>query len=163
MQSNVQDPGRRGPVTSYVANPRAYFWISIGLFATSLLCDGFYVDGASPRAWSLGFGELLVGWYAALSGVYAWLANPLLLAAWITFRSKSALVSSLCTVAALCAMASFLLVHRIEVSEAGNTARIAGYGAGYWLWISSGLALLAGNVLRVIRPAGRIGGRVSSA
>jgi hypothetical protein len=152
MQSSLPEPGRRLPVTSQVANPRAYFWVSIGLFATSLVCDGFYVDGASPRAWSLGFGELIVGWYAALTGVYAWLANPLLLAAWITFRAKSALMSSLCTAAALCFMGSFLLVHRIEVSEAGNSARIAGYGAGYWIWISSGLVLLAGNMLRVVRP-----------
>ena len=89
-----------------MTNPRAYFWVSIGLFATSLVCDGFYVDGASPRAWPLGFGELIIGWYAALTGVYAWLANPLLLTAWLTFRAKSPLVSSLCTAAALCFMGS---------------------------------------------------------
>jgi hypothetical protein len=136
-------------VSSHLANPRTYRWMSIGLFLISLLCDGFYVDGGSPRAWSLGFGELIAGWYAALEGVYAWWANPLLLVAWITFRSRPPAVSSLCTVVALLAMGSFLSVHRIEVSEAGNSARIAGYGAGYWIWISSGLVLLAGNMLRV--------------
>jgi hypothetical protein len=134
-----------------MANPRNYCWISMGLFAISLLCDGFYVDGASPRAWSLGFGELIAGWYAALEGVYAWWANPLLLVAWITFRSKSPAVSTICTVAALLAMASFLLVHRIEVSEGGNSARITGYGIGFWIWILSGLVLLVGNTIRVIR------------
>ncbi len=161
MQSQIPEPGRRRPATSYVADPRILLWISMGLFATSLLCDGFYVEGASPRAWSLGFGELIIGRYAALTGVYAWLANPLLLTAWITFRSKSARVSLLCSVAALCFMLSFLLVHRIEVSEAGNSARIAGYGLGYWLWISSALVLLAGNMLRVIRQATSVGNRVS--
>jgi hypothetical protein len=151
MQSNLHVSGWWRSVTSHLANPRTYWWISLGLFAISLLCDGFYVDGPSPRAWSLGFGELIVGWYAALEGVYAWLANPLLLVAWITFRSKSPAVSSICTVAALWAMGSFLSVHRIEVSEAGNSARITGYGVGYWIWILCGFVLLAGNMLRVFR------------
>jgi hypothetical protein len=134
-----------------MTNPRIYWWVSVGLFAISLMCDGFYVDGASPRAWSLGFGELIAGWYAAAEGIYAWWANPLLLVAWITFRSKSPVVSSLCTVVALAAMVSFLSVHRIEVSEGGGSARISGYGVGYWIWILSGLALLVGNTIRVIR------------
>jgi hypothetical protein len=125
--------------------------MSLGLFAISLLCDGFYVDGPSPRAWSLGFGELIAGWYAALEGVYAWWANPLLLAAWMTFRSRSTIPSTLCSIVALGAMGSFLRIHRIEVSEAGNSARITGYGAGYWIWISSGLVLLAGNIIRRVR------------
>lgn len=134
-----------------LAEPKTYRRISIGLFAISLFCDGFYVDGPSPRAWSLGFGELIAGWFAAADGIKAWWANPLLLVAWLTFRSKSPLVSSLCTVLALWAMLSFLSVHIVPVSEATTYRHVVRYGIGYWIWIASGLALLAGNAIRVMR------------
>lgn len=125
--------------------------MSIGLYGICLICDGFYIDGPNPTAWSLGFGELIAGWFAAIDGVKAWYANPLLLVAWITFRSRSPAVSSICTLIALWDMASFQSVHKIVVSEAPTYAQITGYGVGYWIWILSAVALLAGNAIRVIR------------
>lgn len=47
--------------------------VSLLLFLASLPLDAFYIDRAdNPRAWSLGFGLLCIGWVAVFDGVPAW-------------------------------------------------------------------------------------------
>ncbi|HEV3343563.1 MAG TPA: hypothetical protein VG125_24540 [Pirellulales bacterium] len=111
---------------------------SMSLFVASLPQDAFYIDRADdPRAWSLGFGLLLVGWLAVLDGVPAWLANPAVLAAWILllvrFRRTALVMAALALLLAL----SFLLCDRVLTDEAGGRSRVTGYGSGYWCWVGS--------------------------
>jgi uncharacterized membrane-anchored protein len=121
---------------------------SLLLFLARLLLDAFYIDRPdNPRAWSLGFGLLLVGWLAVLDGVPAWLANPAVLCAWILlligFR-RAALVSA---GLALALALSFLRCHQVLTDSAGTYSRITGYGPGYWLWVSSMAAALVGGIV----------------
>ena len=44
-------------------------------------------------------------------------------------------------------MLSFLLTNKVMVSEAPTYADVAGYGLGYWLWLSSGATLLTGALV----------------
>jgi len=42
-------------------------------------------------------------------------------------------------------MLAFLFRHTIIADEAGNHKKIVGYGAGYWLWLTSaGLVIVSG-------------------
>jgi hypothetical protein len=42
-------------------------------------------------------------------------------------------------------MLAFLFRHTIIADEAGNYKKIVGYGAGYWLWLTSaGLVIVSG-------------------
>jgi hypothetical protein len=125
---------------------QALFWASIVLYAASLLTDGFYVAGRAPRAWSPGWGELLLGWVSLFEGTLAWLANPALFLGWFAYRSRRPRMAMACSCAALLLMVSFVFVKSVVVSEAPTYARVTGYGMGYWLWISSALCLLLGSL-----------------
>jgi hypothetical protein len=136
---------------SKVSRPlqRTLFWASIALYVASLLTDGFYVEGHNPRAWSPGWGELVLGWVSVFQGTPAWLANPALFLGWfasVSRRRRMAIVFS-CT--ALVLMVSFVFVKSVVVSEAPTFARVTGYGTGYWLWTLSALALLLGSLASV--------------
>lgn len=140
-------PNRRYRVTGRQALAVA---ASVLLFLVSLPLDAFYIDrAADPCAWSLGFGLLLVGWIAALDGVPAWLANPALLAAWISlligFRRTAVVSAALALLLAL----SFLLCQQVLTSEAGHYSRVSGYGYGYWFWVSSMAAAFLGSVVNL--------------
>lgn len=122
---------------------------SIILFVASLTQDGYYIAADNPRAWAPSFGLLLIGWIGVLQGIPAWLANPMLAAAWasIYFRSKGLVKLGLvCGVASLCFSLSFLKVDEIIANEAGGTSRITGYGPGYWLWIASIVTAIIGCI-----------------
>lgn len=108
---------------------------SILLFAASLTQDCFYIDRPeNPRAWSNGFGLLMVGWLGILTGVYSWLANPTLLVAWLAMWSPAHRTYAIGTAGiALLLTLSFLLHHDIMSDESGNRSKITAYGPGYWL------------------------------
>ncbi len=123
---------------------------SILLFVVSLTQDCFYIDRPdNPRAWSNGFGLLMVGWLGIFTGVYSWLANPTLLIAWLALwspvRRRYAIGAAS---VALFLTLSFLLHHDIMSDEAGNRSKITAYGLGYWLWIGSATLALIGSCLQ---------------
>ena len=66
-------------------------------------------------------------------------------AAWVfsfAGRNKIALVLG---IVALVLMLASLFRHTIIADEAGNYKKIVGYGAGYWLWLTSaGLVIVSG-------------------
>lgn len=73
--------------------------ISLALFIVSLGLPAYYTEGSSPDDWANSFGLLLIGWLGILFAVPAalcWLANPLILIAWITSfkRPKTTLILS---------------------------------------------------------------------
>jgi hypothetical protein len=125
--------------------------LSILLFVASLFLDAFYTSQENPRSWSLGFGLLVCGWLGLFDGIVAWLANPLLLAAWILLllRWPRGIWPLVFAVAALALALSFLRVDDLMVDEAGGRAMVTGYGPGYWVWMSS---MLVACVAALLKP-----------
>lgn len=120
--------------------------ISIALFILCLTNDGYYIAGPDPRAWAPGWGLFLFGWIGIFSGTVSWVANPLLLYAWVMFFLKRYRRSAMFAFGALVLMLAFLMSKTVVSSEAPTYSRIVGYGTGYWLWIASAAILLIGTL-----------------
>ena len=149
---------------------------SFGLFAVSLWFPAFCTE----RATGLGGGHepymgigaflLLFGCFGVITGGVGvtWLANPLLLFAWVismaawitamTSRSPRAsaalmvlvLLSLAFSALAVIFSASFQLFTEIIVNEAGGMNRICHRLPGYWLWLASTIVMLVGNGIQMI-------------
>ncbi len=116
--------------------------LSIIAFAVALTQDGFYIDDPDPKdlTWTLGLGLLVFGWNSVLSGEIAWMANPMLLLAWISYVIGKNQISLTFAVISLILMVTFRLRKKFISSEEASTfLKIIGYGPGYWLWLSSGV------------------------
>ncbi|MBI1374301.1 MAG: hypothetical protein GC159_16415 [Phycisphaera sp.] len=124
------------PWRSRVLTRRVLVTSSVLLFAASLTQDGFLISGENPRAWASCFGLLFFGWIGVLQGVFAWLANPLLISSWLLLKARRTR-SIMCALAALMFALSFLLYKEIVTDEAGGVSSITRYSAGYWLWVAS--------------------------
>jgi len=123
---------------------------SVVLFAVCLTQDGFYIEGANPRAWASALYLFLIGWLGLLSGTIAWFANPLLIAAWVLFWLRRYWIALALGAAALFCALSFLNVDTVVVSEAPTFAKVTGFGLGYWLWITSMIVITAGSGLALL-------------
>lgn len=78
------------------------------------------------------------------AGYAAWLANPIIVAAWFFYladRRSAALISA---VLALGLTLTFLGVATVPLSDKLGAVEIISYGSGYWLWIASAGILVAG-------------------
>lgn len=99
-------------------------------------------------------GELGSGLAVLFSGIFGfflcgacmtWIANPLLLVAWITFYTAKRISLVLNSLAVMIGL-SFLMFDEIIATEAGHYRKITGYALGYWLWLLSMVTLLLGNI-----------------
>jgi hypothetical protein len=79
-------------------------------------------------------------------GVFAWLANPLLLLSWILCLRGELRAALIISAAAVLFALSFLLHSTIVASEAPTYRAVTGYGVGYWLWLASMLIMAAGTL-----------------
>ena len=125
--------------------PKIITLVSVIVFAASLTQNGYYIPGENPKAWSPAFYSLLLGPIGLFAGIFEWLANPVLLAAWVfSFAGKNK-IALLLGIGASALMLAFRCRHTIIASEAPTYAKITGYGAGYWLWLTSaGLVIVSG-------------------
>jgi hypothetical protein len=100
---------------------------------------------------------LLLGPFGVFYGIFEWLANPVLLAAWVfSFAGKNK-IALLLGVVASALMLAFLFRHTTVASEAPTYAKIIGYGAGYWLWLTrAGLVMVSGATGLVKQRQGRL-------
>jgi hypothetical protein len=96
---------------------------------------------------------LLVGWMS-LGAInedpfvaLAWLANPLVLAAWILSFKRMNLMAVGAACAALTLSALFLLGHEVPVNEAGGISPRQ-HGPGYDFWLASMAIALAATLVR---------------
>lgn len=111
---------------------------SIGLFIASLFQDGFLIEGSNPRAWAPCFGLLLIGWIGIFQGNLTWLANPLILFAWLAYADARSRYQSIPFASlSLCFALSFMLYGKILSSEAGHYSKVTSLELGYWLWVAS--------------------------
>lgn len=125
--------------------------LSVVVYAAALVQEeAFCVDGQCanwPGYAILLFGALALGDNPAN---LAWLANPLLLVAWIaTWLGRRAL-AVIAGLAALALAVSFFFAGTVITNEAGIANPVTGMRLGYWLWLASGAmasvaALLAGK------------------
>jgi len=117
-----------------------------GLFILSLFFNCFCTDkGCRPSV-----DALVLGWAELFEGVFAWLANPLLIVSWILLgmNKRGGLILSL--VASLLSL-SFLFCHTIMEDEAGNMGAIKNLAPGYWLWVAGCIVTYVGIlVVRVM-------------
>jgi hypothetical protein len=121
--------------------------ISFAVFVASLTQKGFSTAGEEPGSWSPGLYLLLIGPLGFLAGVYEWLANPFLLAAWIfSWFGKQKIALPLALVA-IGLIVAFLFRQTMIVSEAPTYAKITGYAAGYWLWLTSAIIATIGTAI----------------
>ena len=119
---------------------------SVLLFVASLTQDAYYLAGDNPESWSASWVLLLMGWMGVFYGVITWLANPLLVLSWILCLRGELRAAVIVSAAAVLLALSFLLHSTIVTSEAPTYEAVAGYGAGYWLWLASMLIMAAGSL-----------------
>jgi hypothetical protein len=72
--------------------------------------------------------------------------KPLLWISWI-FIKRNLKLSLICSIISPLVCLSFLLFNRIIDDEAGHYNEIIGYKMGYWLWLTSSLVMLTGNLI----------------
>jgi len=98
----------------------------------------------------------LLGWAAIFSGAagFSWLANPLLIAAWLTLRRNLRTSMFLAVFAFLFAL-SFLLSGAIIDNEAGHVHQIIAYRAGYWIWVASSFTMVVGTFVLMLKRNNR--------
>jgi len=125
---------------------------SILLFALCMPMDAVCIEGACHdwQGWSaLSLGWYEIAWLGKISPVVslAWLANPVLLVAWVLlllrFWRAAAWAGTVATVMAL----GFSLGTRIVMTDWGGTSPITGHPAGYWVWVLSTAFAAAAGVL----------------
>ena len=93
--------------------------ISVLFYLVAMFTAPFRTGAPAPHPWADGWQVLLTGWMGVLVGIYAWLANPLVFAAWLLTARYRAQAVVLAGLALLFGM-SFLSQHQIAVDEAGN-------------------------------------------
>lgn len=111
---------------------------SVLLYLIALAFPGFYVVQGTEEAkpWIEGFWLLVFGLGAVFQGLVAWLANPLIFAAWFAIfkKNNTALVFS---VIGLGFALSFLFTRGSRFHDGSGMQTITGYAIGYWLWVAS--------------------------
>ncbi|OXI16063.1 hypothetical protein CFB43_37155 [Burkholderia sp. AU15512] len=118
--------------------------ISVALYLVAMFTAPFRTGAPAPHPWADGWQVLLTGWMGVLAGIYAWLANPLVFAAWLlTVKRHRAQAVVLAGLALLFGM-SFLSQHQIAVDEAGNVEPVHLDAIGYWCWLASFAAAAVG-------------------
>lgn len=94
---------------------------------------------------------MLVGWLGLFMGYFEWIANPLLLTAWIClWIRKPGYAASFA--AGACAIAvAFVFRDKILINEAGHIGKVISLDAGYWLWVASTATTLASAIALIIQ------------
>jgi hypothetical protein len=113
-------------------------FLSVAVYIAALLQDEVFCVSGNCGDWP-GYAILLFGVLAVGGNLanMAWLANPLLLATWLTTWFGRRTPSVIVGLAALVLAASFLFAGTVVSNEAGIANPITGLRLGYWLWLAS--------------------------
>lgn len=122
--------------------------ISILFFVLACSQKIYCTDNDCAKKWS-GLSALVYGVFGIFSGgIYmSWLANPLILISWLTFKNTkiSLITSSLALILGL----NFLLYNEILINEGGFKAEITGYKIGFFLWNLSFVVMILANLVAI--------------
>ncbi|MBK8954114.1 MAG: hypothetical protein IPM34_00970 [Saprospiraceae bacterium] len=123
---------------------RIILLLSISLFLIALTQKGYCTRNNCSDSIIL----FLLGWFGMFMGGagITWIANPLILCSWYFTKneSKYALYTSMLA-CAICF--SFLFFSTVTDNESGQQNQVISYELGYWLWCSSTVVLVVGNVV----------------
>lgn len=135
------------------AAPRAAL-LSVLLYLAALAAPVF-AGHAGAALLVFGWHEMFAWRSAGALVAFAWLANPLLLAAWSCayFRAWRLAAALAAPAVALALAVSF--GSRLVVREGGAPLPLPHLGGGYWLWVASLAAALLAAVLGARRAATR--------
>ena len=127
---------------------KGFLIVSMVLFGLSLTQQAYCTQADCADSIMV----LILGWWAMLSGGagLCWLANPLLVACWLSFDKKPKQAMFLAAAAFLLAF-FFLLANQVVADENGNSRVITGRKAGYWLWLASHFTMLAGTYIAMYK------------
>ncbi|NHV32256.1 hypothetical protein [Burkholderia sp. D-99] len=122
--------------------------ISVVLYLVAMFTAPFRTGAPDPHPWADGWQVLLTGWMGVFFGIFAWLANPLALAAWWLIVKRLRAQAVALAVLALLFGLSFLTQHRIVVNEGGGVEPVHLDAIGYWCWLASfGVAVIGAALL----------------
>ncbi len=127
--------------------------ISIALFVTSLTQKCYCTTSTCSDSIMV----FLLGWFAMISGGagISWVANPLVIFAWMKLK-KNLKLSMFLSVFAMLMSLSFLLFGSIVDNENNQQNPIISYCAGYWLWLSSTVVMVIGTFSLMLRHNTRV-------
>lgn len=108
-------------------------------FVVSLGCNTLLYGADS--GFTVGLACLLFG-----MSYPAWYANLFLFLASVSLRQKQFSGAAGCAIVATGLSLSALLIQEIPQNEAGMLAPVIGYGAGFYLWVTSSLVLLTAGI-----------------
>lgn len=119
-------------------------FISITLFVVSLMLNAYRLEHAPENSGLTVFLEGATGGFLIYGIANYWIANPLLIYAWIkcTHYPLHSLVASV--IASFIALA-FAFIKQMPVTEAPRYDVITKLDWGYWLWLGSIVTMACGN------------------
>jgi hypothetical protein len=118
--------------------------LSISLFIASL--------GFKTLILSKGDSSFLPGWVSLLFGFgyLAWFANPLFVLGVVLLLLKRFSLALAVSALSLILATTTFFIREAEYNEAGHTASVIGYGAGFYLWLASISVLLLTSLLATL-------------
>lgn len=122
---------------------------SILAFLLALTAPAFSFSIGPGATSSVGAAQILLqGWKALRLGYVEWLANPLLLLAWILSVSHRAMLRPWALASASGALLLMLgFAARHELIVVAQPVRIVSHGVGYWLWITSAVLAIGAGLI----------------
>ena len=91
---------------------------------------------------------LLLGWFGISAGYLEWLANPMLLVAWLSIASYRHLSAVGSALLAMGLSIVFSFRDSVITGELDSLARVTELKAGYWLWVVSAVFALSASVVQ---------------
>jgi hypothetical protein len=137
-----------------------FLLLSLALYVSSLFLTAFCLDPAGSKGGPAA--DCYHGWAALVWGVtgvpsgganLTWLANPVLLFAWLVVLIGVRRVSVAFCLLAFAIAATFAVTQTVTTSPYGGAGELLSLGVGYWLWLASiGTALIAA----ILFPPGKL-------
>jgi len=132
--------------------PKIITLFSVIVFVASLTQKGFFAASEKPDVWSpSGLYLLLMGTLGVLGGIFEWLANPVLAAAWVFSFAEKNKIALLLGILVSALMLAFLFRHTFMAGEYHE--KIVGYSAGYWLWLTSGVLTIVSGATGLVKQS----------
>jgi hypothetical protein len=123
----------------------ALWIVSLSLPAVSNSENPRMVLDCSSPSWAQGWLLFVVGPLGIIVGQFGWLANPLMVLA--AFKSRIGIAAIAVGLGVLTAFTFTSVPNDIDAN------RVCGFGAGFYLWLASTVAVLVATFVKPVREA----------